>query len=117
MATLKPSTSTTVRIYRMWMPRMPPRTIVLTALTLLLLFVSAAAGIAAYAIYDQRHEIHTLQARLTTVGQRSERTAQATRALCSALLNLQEKSAPGLVSLARLTRSDCAPLLRLPTER
>jgi uncharacterized protein HemX len=83
----------------------------------LLLLAATAAGIGAYAIYDQREEIHALQARLITVGQRSERAAGASRALCSALTRLRKTAKSDLASLARLTKQGCAPILRAPAPR
>lgn len=75
----------------------------------------AVAGAAAYEIYDQRNEIHALQARLAAVGAASERTNRATRALCSALST--PNAAPGLAALRRDMQVACAPVLRYPVEK
>jgi hypothetical protein len=93
------------------------RSVILLCGSILLLVAATVAGVAAYAIYDQRQEIHALQSRLAVVGQRSERAALATRAVCSALATLQKSSTRGIASLARLTEGDCAPILELPPPR
>ena len=99
------------------MPISHRKSLVLAGVAILLLCGLTAAGIAAYAIYDQRQEIHSLQARLALVGQRSERAAQATRGLCSALAVLRKPGTSDIAALVRLSRSDCTPILQYPAPR
>ena len=91
--------------------------VALLALVSALLVAATAAGIGAYAIYDARNEIHRLQARVQVVGEQSERAARAARALCAGIAGQRKNPALDLRLLARLTRSECAPLLRLPPPR
>jgi hypothetical protein len=88
-------------------------------ISVLLIGIATAAGIGAYAVYDERSEIHALQARVRSVGEQSERATRAARGLCTALAILQQRrtSAADITSLARLTKSECTPILHYPTPR